>query len=860
MRPRPGSSVGPYRLEAVLGRGGMGTVYAAWDARLERRVALKEISGGEFSGPSPRRDRLRREARTIARLEHPSIVQVHDLLETDDGDFIVMQYVAGPTLAERLRQGPLSAPAVAALAGEVGAALAVAHRQGLLHRDLKSENVILPPGGGAKVLDFGLAWLFEPEAGKDSASTAGFAGTCRAMSPEQAGGLPLDPRSDLFALGVLLYEAATTISPFADATPLATLTRVCTYQPPPAGELRPDLPPALSGLIGDLLEKDKARRPSSAEEVLGRLRSIVLADSAAPAETALLNAPTAGAGEPAPAARLFAARRRTWRMPAAVLAAAAAFGAGWLAWSGLAANAPLYVVVARTELGAGTASPEGEERLTAAALHGALLRRLAALEGVVALAPESEDPEPATASRLARLQGAGEVLASTIDCAGSLCRATLRRQLADGRLLGAQSFEAPAYDLHLLSAAADTYAQAAYPEFAARRLFRSIEVGEEDYRRFLRLRQQWTVEKPAKLDGLLAALAAIRSGSPSFVDAYLLEARVLRRRFSETRDPGDLQQALALIEHARRQDPADPRPPAALFTVALAAGRLDLARFAAEEGAKLAPGDAAIYYRRALLAESEGRGRLGIDLLQRAIEQRPAADFLLELGKMHLRRGEKEEAKAALEDLLRRIPGYFLGEKLLAELELQAGSPDRAAELYTALLARRRGFTELSNLGLARLLLGDFARAAENFEEAAALAPRSAPAALNLADAKNLAGNGAAAAELYRQVLELAAADPAPDSWQTLSVTAQALAHLERKTEAAAAVGRAVAAAPDNPQAAYEAALVYAVIGEPASALANARRAVKGGFEKRWFGLRYFESLRQLEGAGYLFDSSAPPP
>jgi serine/threonine protein kinase len=147
--------IGPYRLERKLGEGGMGMVYAAWDERLERRVALKQIRP-EIAGESVR-ERFRREARAVAQLDHPAIVRIYDLLETPDGDWIVLQYVEGPTLAQRLRQGPLPPAEVAAVARDVLGALDAAHARGLLHRDLKSENVVLAPSGHALVLDFGLA-------------------------------------------------------------------------------------------------------------------------------------------------------------------------------------------------------------------------------------------------------------------------------------------------------------------------------------------------------------------------------------------------------------------------------------------------------------------------------------------------------------------------------------------------------------------------------------------------------------------------------------------------------------------------------------------------------------------------------
>jgi serine/threonine-protein kinase len=216
----------------------------------------------------------------------------------------------------------------------------------------------------------------------------------------------------------------------------------------------------------------------------------------------------------------------------------------------------------------------------------------------------------------------------------------------------------------------------------------------------------------------------------------------------------------------------------------------------------------------------------------------------MDLAKMELSQGEASAARATLEDLLRRIPDHLVGEKLLAQVELQSGSPARAAELYNDLLRRRRGFAELSNLGLAQMLLADWKGAAASLEEAYALAPRSAQAALNLGDAMTFVGRRDEASTLYARVIELVEQDPAPGSWPLLAAKAQAQAHLGRNTEAAATIQQAVVAAPNNPEVAYDAALVYCVIGDTASALASADRAVSGAYDRRWLALPFFDSLR----------------
>ena len=283
--------LGAYRLESSLGRGGMGEVFLAWDERLERHVAIKRI----LAEPAPgARARFRREAKAAAGLNHPAIVQVFDLLETEAGDCLVMEYVEGRSLAEWIAAGELDLEAALRLGAEVAEGLGEAHARGLVHRDLKPENVQVTRGGHAKILDFGLAGLlWSDDSGTDSRAVTltetaaldqataltrpgALLGTVHAMSPEQAGGRPVDHRSDLFALGGLLYEMLTGRAPFRGDNLLDTLRRVTSEDPAPLAELRPDLPAALIELIDALLAKEPVRRPQNAQlvaDVLDRLRA-----------------------------------------------------------------------------------------------------------------------------------------------------------------------------------------------------------------------------------------------------------------------------------------------------------------------------------------------------------------------------------------------------------------------------------------------------------------------------------------------------------------------------------------------------------------------------------------------------------
>jgi Protein kinase domain len=233
-RPSAGQHVGHYRILGVLGEGGMGVVYLAEDTRLRRTVALKAVAPA-LAGDATRTERLRREARAAAGLTHPNIATIYALEEIDGRLYIGSEYVPGTTLRDELARGPLPVARVLDTALALASALVAAHGRGVVHRDLKPENVIRTPDGVVKVLDFGLAQV--TDAGADAAdltADGGVFGTPAYMSPEQIRGGAVDGRSDIFSLGVLLFELATGATPFAGPTPAATLARILQDDPSPA--------------------------------------------------------------------------------------------------------------------------------------------------------------------------------------------------------------------------------------------------------------------------------------------------------------------------------------------------------------------------------------------------------------------------------------------------------------------------------------------------------------------------------------------------------------------------------------------------------------------------------------------------
>lgn len=285
------TTLGHYRVLRLLGKGGMGEVYAALDTKLGRSVALK-ILPPALAGDPARRDRFQREARAVATLNHPSIVTLHSVEEAEGLLFLTMELIEGRPLSELIRPPGMELGPFLQLAVPLADAVSTAHGRGIVHRDLKPANIMVTPEGRPKVLDFGLAKLKQAEPGAEGISMlptreltgeGRIVGTIAYTSPEQAEGKPVDARSDVFALGIVLYEMLTGRRPFQGDSAVGVLSAILKDTPVGVTDLRPDLPSELGRIIRRCLEKDPARRMQTALDLRNELEDLRNDSSSGPA-------------------------------------------------------------------------------------------------------------------------------------------------------------------------------------------------------------------------------------------------------------------------------------------------------------------------------------------------------------------------------------------------------------------------------------------------------------------------------------------------------------------------------------------------------------------------------------------------
>src|ERR1700736_6768456 len=273
----PGRRLGPHEILAAAGAGGMGEVYRAKDTRLNRTVAIKIVPAHLAHRPELR-ERFEREARTVASLNHPHICTLFDIGQQDGIDYLVMEYLEGETLAQRLLKGSLPMEQVLQYAIEIADALDKAHRKGVTHRDLKPGNIMLTKTG-TKLLDFGLAKLKQvvapanvqlselPTANDPLTAQGSIVGTLQYMAPEQLEGKEVDARTDIFAFGTVVYEMATRKRAFEGKTQASLIPAIMSSDPPPMASLQPMTPPAVDRVVKKCLAKEPEKRWQAASDV-----------------------------------------------------------------------------------------------------------------------------------------------------------------------------------------------------------------------------------------------------------------------------------------------------------------------------------------------------------------------------------------------------------------------------------------------------------------------------------------------------------------------------------------------------------------------------------------------------------------
>lgn len=829
-----GRTISHYRILEKLGEGGMGVVYKAEDLKLKRLVALKFLSESHLN--EAQRKRFLREAQAAAALEHPNICTIYEVDEVDDMVFFAMALVPGRPLSEVIDEAPLPIDQALDIAIQIAEALSAAHQAGVVHRDIKTGNIMITPQGRAVVLDFGLAQIGETSRITRTGATVG---TAAYMSPEQAQGAPLDHRSDLWSLGVALYEMLAGYLPFRGDYELAVMYNIVNEEPTPIGDSRADAPPDIELILSTALAKDPDRRYQTAEEFLSDLRAMRTQVSHSEAPTRASRPAVARSRSVAGGMSRPVRHRWAYGLAAAVATILLIFTA-YQVFSGYAIPQQKHLAILPFENIAGDPAGRALCDGLAETLSGKLTELQQFREDVLVV-PSSEVRAEAVSSvsQAQRLFGINLAVTGSLQRAGDRLRLTANlvdapslRQLRSATLdLDAEEMTSlqdgiALRVIEMLELELDVKAREALSEGGAR------EPGA--YEHYLEGRgylQRY--DQPGNIDSAIAALKRAVEADDSYAPAYAALGDAYWLRFNDTRDKQWADAALESAEQAVELNPRLAVGRVTLGEIYRRTGRFDEATVQFQRALELDPLNAQARSGLARVYVAIGQEKRAEELYRRAVSARPD-DWRNHsaLGVFYHRMGRLDEAIEEFERVEQLTPNNPLNYRNLGGVLISAGRYDEARSALQRSIEITPSAAAYSNLGTAEFFQHRYEQAASAYQEAVLLAPQDYLLWGNLGDALRRTPDGVDKAdEAYEKAIELAlnraSLQPAPSLTHRIAVYQ---AKAGRPQEAQQTLDVLPDDARNEPETLYTQGVLFALNGRHDQALGMLERAVESGF------------------------------
>jgi serine/threonine-protein kinase len=825
----------------------MGEVYLAEDPRLRRLVALKRLSDPDLARPEARR-RLLREARAAARLNHPNVASVYDVLESGSGVHIVMEYVPGESLAARLRRGRLELPSALMMGIRLADALAEAHAMGVIHRDLKPANVIVTPDDRVKILDFGLAKAHGgPDSGPPSSSGSvdlpadqvRVVGTPPYMPPETFLGCAPDVRGDVYSLGVTLFEMLAGRRPFPGQDMAAVEAAVLSSAAPHVRDVDPALPASLDAVVARAMARNPAERFGSAAELAAALRE----------QEELLSEALTLSGRFRRARRL--SLREARRLGGASVAAVAVATSAYLVWRATnpvtlrPAAPPGTAVVAVLPLANATGNPANDH--LGAGIADVLITTLARVPGVTMISRSATLPyrQPdRDVSTIARELGADLVVDGAVQSQPSrgAVRVTLSLLRPQSKLVAwSRAYDGAFSEMFALQTEAATALSEALqvsltPE-DRRRLQNPPTTNVEALADYAQARS--FLERQDIRDSLDQSIRLFESAIARdlrFASAHAGLSQAYWARFQKTKEPEWADKALLEATDALRLDPEDAAVHRALAVLYAGKGRTEEALQELRRAIVLQPSDDEAHKLLGQMLFDQGRREEGLSELKSAIALRPnywAHHYAL--GVRHFDGGRYADAAAAFGRVIELQPDNARGFYMLGTVFLASGDTTRAIANLRRAIALGHESAYYTNLGEALTLQQKYADAASAFEEAARLAPKSPSKYRNLGDVYQRLGDEQKARQAYMRAVELCQEQLVtnPTDARTMSMLAVYEAKLGRRTAAVRHADEAVKLNSAMADVGYRRAVVLALSGRADESLTALEQAISLGYSRK---------------------------
>ncbi len=836
---QPGSSFGTrYRIESLLGEGGMGSVYKAFDTELSRTVALKLVKPELATNPQIMQ-RFKQELLLASKISHKNILRIHDLGDVDGVKFITMAFVEGSDLLHLIEtSGGLALERALKFARQLCGALEAAHAEGVVHRDLKPQNILIDQADNLYVSDFGLAKSLEPEV-TAMTRVGQIMGTPRYMSPEQVEAKDVDNRSDIYSLGLIFYEMFTSTLPFHAESTLQLMYKHVNEAPKDPRSVRPDLPPYLANIVLKCLEKDPAKRYQSAREILTDLEG-----QSAPALSKPDTAKTISIQLPTPS------RPAWWIAAGGVIVLAA------LAFMIPAVRHRIFPAHETSQEAAGPAiahymavlpfrvtSDEANTGYLADGIVDALSAKLSGLRNVyvapataVNAAVKQQDPVKIAHALAVKLLLSGTVTTGANNAIS--ITVTLDDTASQGRNLLHQNFSGVRQDLltiedQIFSRLAGALEIKQSNEELARTTAHPTE-STGAYDLYLKGRNAWRGAQSVKeLQNAMGFFNQAVQRDPRFALAYAGLADVDRRMFEQTKDGAWTQKALGAAQQAEALNDALPEVHFTLGSIYTATGRTAEAIAELQRALQLAPNSDESLRRLGTAYMNAGRQQEAVAAYVKATQVNP---YLYtnynQLGSAYFQLGQNEKALAAFQHVTELGPDRPEGWANVGAVYYQQGKWTDCIPRFQKAIDLQPRAPYYSNLGTAYYYLGRYPEAATMFEKAASMMQNDASIRMFLADAYRWSGQSDKANATYDEAISLAF-----KSIQVNPQDAEALGNLAlcyvKKGDAVKAtqfIARARAIDNKSNELMYEEATVFALSARNSEALASLEQACKSGY------------------------------
>jgi len=827
-----GQSVGPYRVLSKLGAGGMGDVYLAEDDRLGRRVALKSPSDAWLEAPNARA-RLHREARAAARLNHPNIAGVYDVLESNGRPFIVMEHVEGESLAAVLSRGPVPLERALAIGVEIAQALEAAHAAGIVHRDLKPGNVMITPDGHVKVLDFGLARLTDVDSAAGPLTSPGqILGTPGYVAPEQLLGHRADARSDVYSAGAILYQLLSGKPPWGSLDERGRGLSAILAPVPNLATVTAAVPQEICDLVARAMEREPRDRFASASDLRHALEH---------ATAAVHDQTTVADGTPA------TRNRRVSRLAVAIVCLLLLVALGtpivwrWRTNRASPSNASALPVIAVLPLQNISSDPNLE--YVGAGFAETMSTKLATVNGL-AVVSRSEIHDALSRkldiSKLSRALGATYLVTGGVQQVSTQIHVTINLLSADGgRIISGAIYDDSFENVFAL--------QRRIAEQLTKQIVGTLSLATEQ--RLARdptsnvraLAEYWRgrdyLDKPGPepIDPAIAAFEESVRIDPSFALGYAGLGSAYWRKYGQTKDATWARRAIDTTEQAKRLDARDPDVGYTLASVYSGSGHADEAITELLRVLDLQPSNDAAHRKLGEIYAKRSRIDEAVREFNEAIRLRPDYwESHRAKGLVLWRAGRLTEAEQAFKTVIELQPDSAIGYQLLGNVHTSAGDLTSATRDFETAVARGGSFGTYSSVAYIYYIQARFQDAVSAYQSAIAARPGNATTHWNLADALRHLGRDAEARREYQKAVDLFDIDLGvdPNDAGSLAVRATCQARLGRTENARTDIAHATALAPDDPDVQYQRALVLAIAGRRDDALGALEKAVAVGYSR----------------------------